>query len=81
METKNNAGEQGARQLFTVRGNWEKQSDALKVKYPKLSPEDVKFEQGKESELIHRLETKLGKDQNEIVDILKTNYAAVTKEA
>ena len=80
METKNRVGETSRREQFTVRGNWEKQSEALKMTYPKLRPEDVKFEIGKESELIGRLETRLGKNQNDIVAILKTNYATVTKE-
>lgn len=77
METKKKVGEKKTSELFKFSGDWDKQSKALKVKYPKLSSEDVKFESGKELDLIKRLETKLGKDRNEVVGILKSNYTTV----
>ncbi|MFD2726485.1 hypothetical protein [Hyunsoonleella rubra] len=77
METKNKEGERKSSELFKFSGDWDKQSKALKVKYPKLSSEDVKFESGKELDLIKRLENKLHKDRNEVVGILKSNYKSI----
>jgi hypothetical protein len=79
METKSKEGEKKASGLFKFSGDWEKQSNALKVKFPKLTAEDVKFESGKELDLIKRLETKLQKNRFEVVSILKSNYSATTK--
>ena len=58
---------------FTIQGNWEKQSKSLQEKYPKLTKEDVNFETGKEKDLFRRLESKLGKNRKEVIEILKTN--------
>jgi hypothetical protein len=78
METKNKVDERKASELFKFSGDWDKQSKALKAKFPKLTLEDVKFESGKELDLIKRLEHKLDKDRNEVIGILKSNYKTVT---
>ncbi|MFD1096143.1 hypothetical protein [Salegentibacter chungangensis] len=80
MQTKNKVGENKTTEIFKFSGDWDKQSKALQEKYPKLTAEDVKFESGKEMDLIKRLETKLNKDRNEVVSILKSN-AALAKTA
>lgn len=79
MEAKKKEGENTTSELFKFSGDWDKQSKALKVKFPKLTSEDVKFEKGKELDLIKRLETKLDKDRNEVVGILRSNYTKVEK--
>lgn len=56
---------------FKIAGNWEAQSKQLKSKYPQLTDADLKFETGKESELISRLQSRLGKNRQEVIDILK----------
>jgi hypothetical protein len=56
---------------FTITGNWDLQSKQLKEKYTSLTDEDVKFESGKEHELIKRLETRLNKKRDEVIHILK----------
>ena len=48
METKKKVEEKKTSELFKFSGDWDKQSKALKVKYPKLSSEEVKCESGKE---------------------------------
>lgn len=65
--------------MFKVKGDWNKESQALIAKYPTLTSEDVKFEPGKETDLFKRLETRLGKNRNEVITILKTNHEAVAK--
>lgn len=76
MENKNKQGENKTSELFKVQGDWGKQSSALKEKYPKLTSEDVKFETGQETDLFKRLETRLEKNRNEVIGILKTNHQA-----
>lgn len=76
MDTNNKTGNKMASELFKVKGDWNKQSQALKVKYPKLTNEDLKFEAGSESDLFKRIETRLGKNHTEVLDILKNNQKA-----
>lgn len=79
MENVDKQGVKKASEFFKVRGDWAKQSMSLKAKHPELTNEDLKFESGKETELFKRLETKLGKNRNEIVSLLKTNQEAINK--
>lgn len=76
METKNKLGGKKTNLFFKLSGDWNKQSSALRTKYPMLTSEDVKFETGKETDLFKRLETRLGKNRDEVIDILKTNEKA-----
>jgi hypothetical protein len=57
---------------FTIKGDWNKQSKALKVKFPKLTEPDLKFEAGKENELITRIESRLNKKRPEVITLLKS---------
>lgn len=59
---------------FKCRGNWNKQSVTLKINYPHLTSEDVTFKSGQESQLISRLQNKLGKNRKEVIELLKANY-------
>ncbi len=79
METKRKESEKMTNEQFQIKGDWKKESQALKTKYPTLTSEDVKFEPGKETDLIKRLETKLGKNQTEVINILKSNHESVAK--
>lgn len=63
--------------IFKIKGDWSKQSNALKVNYPKLTNEDVNYEEGKEADLFNRLENRLGINRNEVIGILKTNQEKV----
>jgi hypothetical protein len=63
-------------ECYIVSGDWEKQSKALIGRYPILTSKDVKFETGKETDLFERLVTKLNKNLNEIIYILKKNHEA-----
>jgi hypothetical protein len=56
---------------FKMFGDWKNQSRQLKAKYSQLSDEDLKFEAGKENELLKRLETRLNKSREEVISILK----------
>ena len=55
---------------FKITGSFDTLSKKLKVKYPQLTDADLKFESGKEEELIGRLEKRLHKNHEEVIEIL-----------
>ena len=69
------------REHFKITGDWNKQSKRLKVKFPKLTDSDLKFETGKENELLTRIKSRLGKKHPEVMNILKNqqNYGLKIK--
>lgn len=56
---------------FKITGNWDKQSKQLKEKFSQLTDSDLKFEAGKENELLTRMETRLNKKREEVISIIK----------
>ncbi len=67
MNTQNNT----TSQPFTLTGDWDVQSKALKAKYSTLTDTDLKFTAGGEKELIGRMQSRLKKNHNDVVVILK----------
>lgn len=67
MENSNNK----ATNSFKMTGNWATQSKELKSKYSQLTDSDLKFETGKESDLLKRVETRLNKNREEVINIIK----------
>ncbi|MFZ4784013.1 MAG: hypothetical protein ACOYLH_00960 [Flavobacteriales bacterium] len=57
-------------EAFKITGNWEKQSKLLKEKYSQLTDADLKFEPGKENDLLKRVETRLNKKREEVINII-----------
>jgi len=51
---------------LTFKGNWHEVSGKLKQKYGNLTDDDLKFAEGKDEELLGRLEKKLGKTKDEL---------------
>lgn len=56
---------------FKITGNWAEQAKGLKGKFSKLTDADLKFETGKENDLLKRVETRLNKKRDEVIDIIK----------
>jgi uncharacterized protein YjbJ (UPF0337 family) len=54
-----------------IQGNWNVLKGKLKQNYAKLTDDDLLFVEGKENELIGRLEVKLGKTKDEIRSIIE----------
>lgn len=48
------------------KGNWNKIKGKLKEKYGELTDDDLKYTEGKEDQLLGRLQQKLGKSKDEI---------------
>jgi len=53
-----------------IIGFWNGKKEKLKQKYPMITDEDLKFNEGKEKEMIEILGYKLGKTKEELVHIL-----------
>lgn len=56
---------------FKMVGDWTGQSKTLKEKYPLLVDADLKFEKGKENDLLARVGTRLNKRRDEVINILR----------
>ncbi|MGQ3015115.1 MAG: hypothetical protein ACT6QS_15495 [Flavobacteriales bacterium] len=56
---------------FKITGDWSAQAKQLKEKFGQLTDADLKFETGKENELIGRMETRLHKKRDEVINIIK----------
>jgi uncharacterized protein YjbJ (UPF0337 family) len=49
-----------------IKGNWNEVKGKLKQKYAQLTDDDLTFAEGKEEELLGRLQQRLGKNKDEI---------------
>lgn len=67
MDTKENKADAP----FKITGDWDAQAKQLKNKFSQLTDSDVKFETGKESELLGRLQSKLNKKREEVIQIIQ----------
>ena len=56
---------------LNIKGNWNEKKGKLKQKYAELTDDDLKFAEGKEEELVGRMQKKLGKSKEEVREILR----------
>ena len=49
-----------------IKGNWNEIKGKLKQKYAQLTDDDLAFAEGKEEELLGRLQQRLGKSREEV---------------
>ncbi len=68
-----NTNKSKSKEDFQISGDWDAQSQQLKSEYPQLTDSDLKYEKGKENELIGRMENSLNKDRNTVVGIINEN--------
>ena len=54
-----------------LEGNWEEFKGKLKQKFATLTDDDLKFEEGKQEEVMGRLQVKLGKTKEELHKIIE----------
>jgi uncharacterized protein YjbJ (UPF0337 family) len=55
---------------LVFKGNWNEVKGRLKQKYAQLTDQDLLFAEGKEDELLGRLQQKLGKKKDEIREVI-----------
>lgn len=53
-----------------LRKNWHETKQKLKKKFAKITDNDLLFEEGKQEDLVKKLQIKLGKSKEEIVKII-----------
>ena len=61
---------------FRIYRNWTRKSKKLQEKYPQLTNDDLKLEQGKENDLLERIEIRLNKNREEVIDIINNVQAS-----
>ena len=66
-----NTGNTTNNEHFTVTGDWSKQSKTLKETFKNLTDADLKFETGKEADLLSRIQSRLSKTRDEVIKLLK----------
>jgi uncharacterized protein YjbJ (UPF0337 family) len=54
-----------------IKGKWNEIKGKIKQAHGNLTDDDLKYEDGKDDELLGRLQTKLGKSKDELVTWLK----------
>lgn len=57
--------------ITEIKGNWNVIKGKLKQEYGDLTDDDLAFAEGKEEELWGRLQKKIGKTKEEIIDEIK----------
>lgn len=70
MENINISGES-----LLISGNWDWQANKLRAKFPQLTTEDLKYETGKEDELLTRLASRLMKSREEVTRLIRKGKA------
>ncbi|GEP92205.1 Uncharacterized conserved protein YjbJ, UPF0337 family [Chitinophaga terrae (ex Kim and Jung 2007)] len=57
---------------LSIKGKWNELKGSLKEKYAELTDDDLLYEEGQEDKLIGKLQQKLGKSREEVIDLLKS---------
>lgn len=55
---------------INVVGYWDKKKPKLRQKFPNITDEDLRYNEGKEKEMIEMLGNKLGKSKQELLNII-----------
>ncbi len=55
-----------------LKGNWNELKGKIKKQYAELTDDDLKYEDGKDDELLGRLQQKIGKGRDELVKWIKS---------
>jgi len=56
--------------IIGLKGNWNEQKEELKQKFAILTDNDLMFTDGKRTEMLRKLEVKLGKTKEELEKIM-----------
>jgi uncharacterized protein YjbJ (UPF0337 family) len=56
---------------LSIKGNWNEVKGKLKQQYGQLTDDDLTFEEGKEDELLGRMQKRLGKSKEELRDFIE----------
>lgn len=56
---------------LSIKGNWNEKKGKLKQQFSKLTDDDLMFVEGKEDELVGRIQKRLGKSKDEVREIIR----------
>ena len=75
LQTKGNAGKRENRtswfmNIFEVQGTWNIAKGKLKQKFAQLTDDDLQFTEGKEEELIGRIQKRTGQAKSKLPDVV-----------
>ena len=57
---------------LTLKGNWNELKGKMKQANAQLTDDDLQYEEGKDDEFIGRMQQKLGKTKDEVVDWIRS---------
>ncbi len=57
-----------------IKGNWNEIKGKLKQKFANLTDSDVLFEEGKQDELLGKIQIKIGKTKEQLYQIINELY-------
>ena len=57
---------------LNLKGNWNELKGKAKKEYADLTDDDLLYEEGKDDEMVGRLQQKLGKTRQEVIDWLNS---------
>lgn len=55
-----------------LRGNWNEIKGKIKQKYADLTDDDLKYDEGKDDELVGRIQKKVGKTKEEVISWIQS---------
>ena len=53
---------------FKLKGNWNELKGKIKQQYGQLTDDDLVYEDGKDDELLGRIQKKIGKTKEQVID-------------
>lgn len=57
---------------LTLKGNWNELKGKIKQANADLTDDDLQYEEGKDDELLGRIQQKLGKTKDQVVDWIRS---------
>lgn len=76
MDSKSEKSKSSSKEDFKIKGDWKAQSKELKKQHSELTDSDLKYEEGKENEMLKRVESRLGKNRDEVIGMINKGQSA-----
>lgn len=55
-----------------LKGNWNEVKGKIKQQYADLTDDDLKYDEGKDDELIGRIQKKIGKTKDQVIEWIQS---------
>ncbi len=57
---------------FKLKGNWNELKGKIKQQYGELTDDDLMYEEGKDDELVGRIQKKIGKTKDQVIEWIQS---------